>query len=57
MNWRPFSHLAFAFRITPVLLVGGIIFALLMGLLEACLRRYAPPWRRVAVALRCKQRS
>jgi putative ABC transport system permease protein len=33
MNWQTFSHLAFAFRITPVLLVSGIIFALAMGLL------------------------
>jgi len=33
MNWQTFSHLAFAFRITPDLLVGGIIFALLMGII------------------------
>jgi putative ABC transport system permease protein len=32
MNWQTFSHLAFAFRITPVLLVLGVAFALLMGL-------------------------
>ena len=31
LNWQTFSHLAFAFRITPVLLGLGIVFALLMG--------------------------
>jgi len=33
MNWQTFSHLAFAFRITPGLLMAGMVFALLMGLL------------------------
>ncbi len=33
MNWQTFAHMAFAFRITPGLLVTGVIFALLMGLL------------------------
>jgi putative ABC transport system permease protein len=33
MNWQTFSHLAFAFRITPDLLVAGLAFALFMGLL------------------------
>lgn len=32
MNWQTFSHLAFAFRITPALLAVGLGFALLMGL-------------------------
>jgi putative ABC transport system permease protein len=32
MNWQTFSHLSFAFRITPGLLALGIGFALLMGL-------------------------
>ena len=32
MNWQTFSHMAFAFRITPSLLFAGVIFALLMGL-------------------------
>jgi putative ABC transport system permease protein len=32
MNWQTFSHLAFAFRITPTLMAGGIIFALGMGI-------------------------
>ncbi len=33
INWQTFSHLAFAFRITPGLLAAGMVFALLMGLL------------------------
>jgi putative ABC transport system permease protein len=32
MNWQTFSHLAFAFRVTPLLLGIGVGFALLMGL-------------------------
>jgi putative ABC transport system permease protein len=33
MNWQTFSHLAFAFRVTPLLLLLGLVFALLMGVL------------------------
>ncbi|HSB62265.1 MAG TPA: ABC transporter permease, partial [Vicinamibacteria bacterium] len=33
MNWQTFSHLAFAFRVTPPLLLLGLAFALAMGLL------------------------
>jgi putative ABC transport system permease protein len=32
MNWQTFSHLSFAFRITPALLGLGIVFALVMGI-------------------------
>ncbi len=32
INWQTFSHLAFAFRVTPDLLAMGLVFALLMGL-------------------------
>jgi putative ABC transport system permease protein len=32
LNWQTFSHLAFAFRVTPVLLASGFAFALGMGL-------------------------
>jgi len=52
MNWQTFSHLAFAFRITPVLLLGGIIFALLMGLLGGLPPAVRAAWRPVAVSLR-----
>jgi putative ABC transport system permease protein len=33
INWQTFSHLAFAFRITPDLLAMGMVFALIMGAL------------------------
>ena len=33
INWQTFSHLAFAFRITPDLLLLGMVFALVMGAL------------------------
>ena len=33
INWQTFSHLAFAFRITPDLMALGMVFALLMGAL------------------------
>jgi putative ABC transport system permease protein len=52
MNWQTFSHLAFAFRITPALLVGGVVFALLMGLLGGLPPAMRAAWRPVAVALR-----
>ena len=52
MNWQTFSHLAFAFRVTPALLVAGIIFALLMGLFGGLPPAIRAAWRPVAVALR-----
>jgi putative ABC transport system permease protein len=33
MNWQTFSHLAFAFRVTPGIVLAGMAFALLMGLI------------------------
>lgn len=33
INWQTFSHLAFAFRVTPDLLALGMVFALVMGAL------------------------
>jgi putative ABC transport system permease protein len=33
LNFQTFSHLAFAFQVTPVLLALGVAFALLMGLM------------------------
>jgi putative ABC transport system permease protein len=52
MNWQTFSHLAFAFRITPDLLVGGVVFALLMGLVGGVPPAIRAARRPVAVALR-----
>jgi putative ABC transport system permease protein len=52
MNWQTFSHLAFAFQITPGLLVLGVAFALLMGLCGALPPAFRAARRPVAVALR-----
>jgi putative ABC transport system permease protein len=52
INWQTFSHLAFAFRITPGLFIGGIVFALLMGLVGGVPPALRAVRRPVAVALR-----
>ena len=52
MNWQTFSNMAFAFRITSGLLLGGIIFALVMGLLGGLPPALRAAARPVAVALR-----
>jgi putative ABC transport system permease protein len=52
MNWQTFSNMAFAFRITPGLLVGGIIFALIMGLVGGGPPAIRAATRPVSVALR-----
>jgi putative ABC transport system permease protein len=31
INWQTFSQIAFAFRVTPALLVGGVLWAVLIG--------------------------
>jgi putative ABC transport system permease protein len=52
INWQTFSHLAFAFSITPGLLVKGIGFALIMGLVGGVPPAVRAVRRPVAVALR-----
>ena len=52
MNWQTFSHLAFAFRVTPGLLVAGLLFALLMGLVGGVLPAVRAARLKVAHALR-----
>lgn len=52
MNWQTFSHLAFAFRVTTPLLVGGLIFALIMGLAGGVPPAVRAARARIAVALR-----
>ena len=52
MNWQTFSHLAFAFRITPILMAWGVAFALLMGLVGGVPPALRAARARVAVALR-----
>ena len=52
INWQTFSHLAFAFRVTPGLLLQGLAFALLMGLVGGVPPAVRAVRRPVAVALR-----
>jgi putative ABC transport system permease protein len=52
INWQTFSHLAFAFRVTPALLVAGIIFALFMGVIGGVLPAVRAARLSIATALR-----
>jgi putative ABC transport system permease protein len=52
MNFQTFSNLAFAFKITPELLVKGIIFALTMGVIGGLLPAVRAASLPVATALR-----
>jgi putative ABC transport system permease protein len=52
MNWQTFSNMAFAFKITSGLLLGGIIFALIMGIIGGLPPAIRAAARPVAVALR-----
>ena len=52
MNFQTFSNLAFAFKITPELLVKGVIFALVMGVVGGLLPAIRAASLPVATALR-----
>jgi putative ABC transport system permease protein len=52
MNWQTFSHMEFAFQITPILLLSGLIFALAMGVLGGLPPAVRAAQRPVATALR-----
>ena len=52
MNFQTFSNLAFAFRITPQILVQGVIFALVMGVVGGLLPAIRAAAQPVATALR-----
>ncbi|HYA49304.1 MAG TPA: ABC transporter permease [Burkholderiales bacterium] len=52
INFQTFSHLAFAFRVTPDLLGVGLVFALLMGLVGGLPPAIRAVRRPVATALR-----
>jgi putative ABC transport system permease protein len=52
LNMQTFSHLAFAFRITPVLLAIGVLFALLMGLVGGVPPAIRAARRPIVLALR-----
>ncbi len=52
LNWQTFSHLAFAFRITPALLGLGVAFALLMGVVGGLPPAFRAARLPIAAALR-----
>jgi len=52
INWQTFSHLAFAFRITPDLLAAGVAFAVLMGVMGGLPPAIRAARANVATALR-----
>lgn len=52
MNFQTFSNLAFAFKITPPLLIQGIVFALIMGVIGGLLPAVRAASLPVATALR-----
>ena len=52
MNWSSFSSVAFAFAVTPALLVAGIVYALLLGLVGGFFPALRAAWAPVANGLR-----
>jgi len=52
MNWQTFSHLAFAFKVTPSLMLWGLAFAVIMGLVGGLLPALRAARMPVATALR-----
>jgi putative ABC transport system permease protein len=52
MNFQTFSNLAFAFKITPTLLLQGVLFALVMGVVGGLLPAARAAVQPVATALR-----
>ncbi len=52
MNWQTFSHVAFAFKVTPDLLTVGVVFALLMGVIGGLPPAVRAVRRPIAFALR-----
>jgi putative ABC transport system permease protein len=52
MNWQSFSQVTFAFAVTPQLLVQGIVWATLIGLIGGLLPAIRAARQPVAVALR-----
>jgi putative ABC transport system permease protein len=52
MNWQSFSQVAFAFRVTPVLLAAGLVYSLAMGLVGGLLPAVRAARMPIASALR-----
>src|ERR1043165_257927 len=52
INWQTFSQIAFAFRVTPPLLVGGVMWAVLIGLIGGLFPALRAARLPIAAALR-----
>ena len=52
MNWQSFSQVTFAFRVTPGLLVQGVVLATLIGLMGGLMPAVRAARRPIAAALR-----
>ncbi len=52
MNWQTFSHLAFAFKVTPSLMIWGLAFAAFMGFIGGLFPAVRAARMPVATALR-----
>jgi putative ABC transport system permease protein len=52
MNWQSFSQVAFAFAVTPALLLQGLIYAVVMGLIGGLLPAIRAARLPVVTALR-----
>jgi putative ABC transport system permease protein len=52
MNWQSFSQVAFAFAVTPALLLRGLIYAAIMGLIGGLLPAIRAARLPVVTALR-----
>lgn len=52
MNWQTFSHLSFAFRVTPHLAAAGVLFALILGVASGLVPAVRAARLPVAQALR-----
>ena len=52
MNFQTFSYMAFAFKVTPDLLLAGIVFALFMGVVGGVPPAIRAARQPVSVALR-----
>ena len=53
MNFQTFTEVAFAFRVTPQILLGAIIFAAMLGILGGAI----PAWRAARMRPRAMARS
>jgi len=52
MNFQTFTYLAFAFRVTPDLLLEGVAFSLFMGVVGGVPPAFRAARQQVSVALR-----